>query len=93
MAPRTLQKRTMKIFYAIASVVVFLGPLLDFAVVWDLADVLMGVMAIINLPVIIALCKPAMKAAEDYLAQKKAGKDPVFKSTSIGLKDKLDFWN
>jgi len=92
-AGRTLQKRTMKVFYAIASVVVFLGPLLDFAVVWDLADVLMGIMAIINLPVIVALGKPAMKAMEDYLAQKKAGKDPVFKASSIGLKDNLDFWN
>jgi len=55
--------------------------------------VLMGVMAIINLPVIVMLAKPAMQAMEDYWTQKKAGKDPVFKASSIGLKDNLDFWN
>jgi len=53
----------------------------------------MGVMAIINLPVIVILGKTALAALDDYLAQKKAGKKPVFKAASIGLKQKTDFWN
>ena len=28
-----------------------------------------------------------------YIAQKKEGKNPVFKASSIGLEEKTDFWN
>jgi len=88
-----LSKTAMSIFRIVACLLVFVGPTLDFGVVWDLADVLMGVMAIINLPVIVMLGKTALDALDDYLAQKKAGKTPVFKAASIGLKQKTDFWN
>ena len=88
-----LSKTAMTIFRVIACLLVFVGPSLEFGLVWDLADVLMGVMAIINLPVIVILGKTALKAMDDYLAQKKAGKDPIFKAASIGLKQKTDFWN
>ena len=36
---------------------------------------------------------PAIKALNDYTAQKKAGRNPVFKAASIGLKQRTDFWN
>ncbi|MBQ7026328.1 MAG: alanine:cation symporter family protein, partial [Peptococcaceae bacterium] len=54
--------------------------------------VLMGFMALINVPVCIILGGTAFKALEDYVAQRKAGKDPVFKASSIGVKD-TDYWN
>ena len=92
-AKRTLSRKTMTVFYVLASIVVFLGALLDFGMVWNLADVLMGVMAIINLPVIVILGKPALAALKDYTAQRKAGKDPVFKASSINLPHVTDFWN
>ena len=92
-AKRTLSRKTMTVFYVLASVVVFLGALLDFGMVWNLADVLMGVMAIINLPVIVILGKPALAALKDYTAQRKGGKDPVFKASSINLPHVTDFWN
>ena len=91
-AGRTLSARFMKIFYLLASLVVFVGALLDFDLVWNVADVLMGIMAIINLPVIVLLGKPAIAALQDYHRQRKEGKDPVFRAASIGLKDDLDFW-
>lgn len=59
---------------------------------WDLADVLMGCMAIINLPVICILGGPALKAMDDYSKQREAGKNPVFKARSIGITQKLDYW-
>ncbi len=83
----------MYIFYFVACMVVFVGALLDFGLVWNLADVLMGIMAILNLPVIVILGKPAIAALNDYISQRKQGKDPVFKAASIGLKEKTDFWN
>ena len=92
-AKRTLGKTPMTIFRVLACVVVLVGALLDFGLVWDIADVLMGVMAIINLPVIVILAKPAIAALNDYIAQRKAGKDPEFKAASINLKHKTDFWN
>ena len=66
---------------------------MKFGLVWDLADVLMGIMALINLPVIVILGKTAMLTLKDYMKQKKEGKDPVFKASSIGLKEKTDYWN
>lgn len=92
-AKRTLSRRTIKIFNTAACVVVFLGALLDFGLVWNLSDVLMGIMALINLPVIVVLGRPAIAALNDYTRQRKEGKNPVFKASSIGLKHKTDFWN
>lgn len=92
-ANRTVSKTTMNIFRIAACVVVFIGALLDFGLVWNLADVLMGIMALINLPVIVILGKTALATLNDYIRQRKEGKDPVFKANSIGLKEKTDFWN
>ena len=79
-------------FRIVAALVIFLGAGLSMGLVWDIADVLMGIMAIINIPVIIILGKPAMGALSDYVAQRKAGKNPVFKAESVGLKGKTDYW-
>lgn len=77
----------------LAIVVVFVGCVAEMNIVWDTADVLMGLMAVINVPVIFLLMKPVVACLEDYRKQKKEGKNPVFKAASIGLKDKTDFWN
>lgn len=92
-AGRTLGKKTIAVFYVLSSVVIFLGALLEFGMVWNLADVLMGIMALINLPVIVLLAKPALAALKDYTDQRKDGLDPVFKASSICLRHKTDFWN
>jgi len=92
-AKRTLSKKSMLAFNLAACVVVFLGALLDFGLVWNLADVLMGIMALINLPVIVLLGRPALAALKDYTAQRKAGQNPVFKASAIGLRQQTDFWN
>lgn len=86
-------KTFMTIFRLCAAAVIFLGAGLSMGLVWDLADVLMGIMAIINLPVICILGGPAIAALNDYIAQKKEGKKPVFRASDIGLKEKTDFWN
>lgn len=90
---RKADKKIMIIFRIVACALVFVGALMDFSFVWNLADVLMGIMAIINLPVIVVLGKVALDALKDYNEQRKEGKDPQFKAASIGLKGKTDFWN
>lgn len=77
----------------IAVIIVLIGSVASLGVVWDTADVLMGLMALINVPVIILLLKPALRCLDDYIAQKKAGKNPVFRAANIELKEKTDFWN
>lgn len=89
-APRNWE---MTAFRILAVVIVFLGAMTDFSLAWDTADVLMGIMALINLPVILILAKPALAALGDYVEQKRAGKDPVFRAKNIGLKEKTAFWN
>ena len=80
------------IYRALACVVIFIGAGSSMGLMWDLADVLMGCMAIINLPVICILGGPALKAMDDYSKQREAGKNPVFKARSIGITQKLDYW-
>ncbi len=92
-AGRTVGKTGKTVFNVVAVLLVFIGAQLSFGLAWDLADVLMGIMAIINLPVIVILGKTALDALNDYVAQRKSGKDPSFKASSIGLKQKTDFWN
>ena len=86
-------KQFMFGFRIVASLVIFVGAGLSMGLVWDLADVLMGIMAIINIPVICIVGGPAIRALADYTAQKREGRNPVFKKSSIGLDSKTDYWN
>ena len=71
--------------YRIAVVAMVLaGSLLKVSIVWDLADVFMGLMAILNLITIAILSRQAFACLADYKKQCKAGiEDPVFKASSI----------
>lgn len=76
----------------VAAMVLF-GSVASMDLVWNIADVFMGLMAILNLIAIVLLSKIAIKAFQDYSAQKKAGKDPVFYASSIPeLGDEVKEW-
>lgn len=79
-------------FRIFASLIVFVGAIVQMAFVWDTADLLQGLMVIVNVPVIVILANTAVKALKDYTTQKKAGLDPEFKANSIDLKEDTDFW-
>ena len=64
---------------------VFVGAQLNLGLAWDLADIFMGLMASINIIVILLLSNIALKVLRDYEAQKKAGKNPVFRAESVGI--------
>lgn len=91
-ANRPLGKRALTVFRVAACSVILVGALLDFGLVWNLADVLMGVMALINLPVIVLQGKTALLALDDYIRQRREGRNPTFHAASIGIKAKTDFW-
>ena len=80
-------------FRTAAVVVVLAGAAVGLDLAWNIADVLMGLMALINLPVIFILQKQVLAALTDYQNQKKAGKNPVFRKENIGLTKATDYWN
>ncbi|WP_195852376.1 alanine/glycine:cation symporter family protein [Aerococcus urinae] len=83
----------MRLFRFFFILVVFLGALQESSLAWMTADILMALMALINLPAILLLSKQAIAALNDYHKQRKAGKNPVFRAKDIGLDpQKLDFW-
>mgnify|MGYP003498897005 FL=1 len=71
---------------------VFFGSVAKVQVVWDLADVFMGIMAFINLIAILMLWKIAKKVLDNYLTQRKAGKNPVFYADEIEGLDNTECW-
>ncbi|WP_313800290.1 alanine/glycine:cation symporter family protein [Cytobacillus sp.] len=76
---------------AVVGMVIF-GAVVDLAIVWNLADLFMGIMALINLVAIVMLGKIAFAALKDYKSQRKEGKDPVFYADSIPGLDGIECW-
>lgn len=89
---RLPSKKFNAVYYVIASLLILVGAGLPAGILWDIADVAMGLMAIINVPVILILGKYAFRALSDYRKQKKAGKTPVFHAKDIDLPHEVDYW-
>ncbi len=83
----------MRVYHVVASMLILLGAVLSADLLWGIADVTMGCMTLINIPVIILLGKYALRALKDYEAQRKQGLEPVFHAKDIGLPDKVDYWD
>ncbi|WP_313237036.1 alanine/glycine:cation symporter family protein [Sporosarcina ureae] len=72
-----------RIYQVLVLAMVYFGAIAKVQVVWDMADLFMGLMAIINLIVILLLGKIAFKVLDDFTKQRRAGRNPVFKSASM----------
>ncbi len=80
------------VYYIIASLLIFIGAGLNADLLWGIADIAMGGMTLINMPVIIYLGKYAFRTLNDYTKQRKEGKEPVFYTENINLPDEVDYW-
>ena len=90
---KTPSKTFMICYRIIATILIFVGAGMEMSLAWDIADFLMGVMCLINIPSIIILGGTALKALEDYKKQREEGKNPAFKAEAIGIDtSKLDYW-
>ena len=78
-------KVVLNIFRITCLIMIFVGTKLSLDAAWNLADLLMGMMALINIIAILLLSNIAIKCLKDYTNSKKQGKDPVFKAENIGL--------
>jgi AGCS family alanine or glycine:cation symporter len=89
---RQPSKRFMLAYHVIASLIILIGAVLSADLLWNIADITMGLMALINIPVILFLSKYAIRAIKDYDRQRKEGRSPVFYADSIGLTHDVDYW-
>ncbi|HFQ5084940.1 TPA: alanine/glycine:cation symporter family protein [Vibrio vulnificus] len=71
-------KAGLNVFRLVVLGLVGFGAVAPLPVVWALADVSMGMMAIVNLVAILLLSGIVIKLAKDYNRQLKAGKLPTF---------------
>ncbi len=84
-------KAGINIFRVIVLGMVMFGAMASLPVVWSLADVSMGLMAIVNLVAIILLSGIVIKLAKDYNRQLDAGKVPTFDANDFPeLKSQLE---
>ncbi len=90
---KSLTKKSTYAYYVIASLIILLGAGLNADLLWNLADVLMGGMTLINMPIIFVLGKYAFRALDDYIKQRKMGVEPIFKAKDINLPHQTDYWN
>lgn len=79
-------KLVLFLFRIVCIVVIFFGAQANFTTIWDMADVLMGFMAILNILVILLLGKTAFICLKDYRQQKQQGKNPIFNPRKLGIK-------
>ena len=85
-------KKFMRIYHVVCALIIFVGAGLSADLLWNIADITMGAMTLINIPVIVILGKYAVRAINDYNKQRKEGKTPVFYADSIDLPHKVDYW-
>lgn len=86
-------KNILNVFRVMVVGMVLFGSVATVQIVWNLADVFMGIMAVINLIAITLLSKYAFIALKDYTAQKKAGiKDPIFDASNIKGLENIECW-
>ncbi|MBH5319526.1 alanine:cation symporter family protein [Paenibacillus sp. GSMTC-2017] len=78
--------------FSVLAMIVF-GSVAKVQLVWDMADLFMGLMVIVNLTAITLLSKVAFAALADYKKQKRAGLDPVFYKDSIKGVSEVECWD
>ncbi len=81
----------LTVFRITAAIMVLVGAMNSMDVAWSLADITMGLEAIVNIIAILLLSRIAFDTLKDYETQKKQGKDPVFHESNIGITN-TDVW-
>jgi AGCS family alanine or glycine:cation symporter len=89
------QNRAVMFLYRISSCgCIMLGALMSLELAWSLIDLCMALITICNLTAILLLYPKVHYLTKDYLAQRKANVDPVFRRSQMPeIADKLEAWN
>ena len=82
----------MIFFRLVCAGIIFLGSGLEVGLLWDISDVCMGLMAIINIPVLFILSRQVFRTLKDLNKKERLGDKTYFCSKDVGLKGKTDCW-
>lgn len=76
-------RRWLLIYRIAVGIVVFIGALATLNLAWGLVDFFMAIMTICNIIAIMLLGKYAIRCLDDYIRQRKAGKNPTYHKETI----------
>lgn len=83
----------IRIYRLLVAAIVYAGAVVSLDLVWGFADITMALMTLCNLAAIIMLGKYAIRLLKDYQDQKREGKDPVYRSSTIPeIASKTECW-
>ena len=88
----TRSRLVMALFRTGVSVMVLLGAVLQLKLVWNMADLFMTVMALLNIYAIFRLRRQVLDVLADYRRQKQAGLDPHFNPADVPSVKHADAW-
>lgn len=77
----------LKVFRISCILPVILGAIANAKIVWNIADISMGLMSIVNIVAIILLSKKFLICLKDYSDQYRLGKDPIFNAPKCKIYD------
>lgn len=89
----TTNRKALKYFRILCLFPVFFGTLSNLDLAWGLADIFMGIMAVLNILSLFFLGKWALLALKDYDKQRKQGLDPVFYADDYPELPKTECWH
>ncbi len=91
----TPNKMWLNLYRVGVIVMVMFGASGELALVWNMADLFMGLMSVLNLIAIFLLGNVAFDALKDYAKQKSEGLDPTFNKNDIELpyQERVECWN
>ncbi|MCQ2389831.1 MAG: alanine:cation symporter family protein [Kiritimatiellae bacterium] len=88
-----IDRKFMTCYRIVAILVIFAGSQFKAAFAWNLSDLIMGMMALVNIPVCIFLGKHVYKALWDYMIQRSRGKVPTFDpEKTLGTAEGMECW-
>jgi AGCS family alanine or glycine:cation symporter len=87
----TENRIVLYVFRAAALAVIFIGTRVSFDTAWNITDILMALVAIVNILAVFALRKVCVATLKNYEESREATEEPVFRAKDIGLTN-TDCW-
>lgn len=85
-------RKALNLFRVGVVAMVLFGCMAELTLVWNLADLFMGLLCLTNLYAVARLAKYAKIALSDYVAERKQGLEPKFDPNLLGSTDGVHAW-
>lgn len=79
----TMKKWVINVFRVFTGFVVMLGSVVTLQTAWNMVDLAMGLMTVVNLVAIFLLSPKVFALLRNYIEQRRSGKDPQFKRSMM----------